>query len=130
MPTCPGDACATMGGDTNARRGNVLVEARYTPGPGVLIGSGVHWVLVSDPGDERLLDRIWELVSTPQPLGTSVLDGVVALVDPEADHSRGGPSAALAAVDLTPGAVEECLRWVTPIQAFDMLRQWKQKYGR
>lgn len=81
----------------------MLVEARYTPGPGVLVGSGARWVLVTDPGDERVLSRLWELVSTPQPLGTPVLDAVVALVESEATQAKDGAPVALAAVDLTPG---------------------------
>ena len=95
----------------------MLVEARYTPGPGVLIGSGTHWVLMSDPGDERLLDRVWELVSTPQPVGTSVLDAVVTLIDSEAGHTRDGNLAALAAVDLAPGTAASTTLGTGHVQA-------------
>lgn len=84
--------------------GNVLVEARYTSGPGVLIGSGAHWVLVTDPGDEDVLDRLWEIVSTPRLPGMPVLERVLALVESEVGPGLDGSPPALAAVDLTPGA--------------------------
>lgn len=46
--------------DANERTGRVIVEATYVGGPGVLVGAGPHWVLVTDPGDEALLHEVWQ----------------------------------------------------------------------
>ena len=37
----------------------MVVETRYAAGDGVLLGAGEHWVLVTDPGDDDVLDEIW-----------------------------------------------------------------------
>ena len=41
----------------------MVVETRYAAGDGVLLGAGDHWVLVTDPRDDDVLDEIWAVVS-------------------------------------------------------------------
>ena len=40
----------------------MVVETRYATGDGVLLGAGEHWVLVTDPEDDDVLDEIWAVV--------------------------------------------------------------------
>ena len=41
----------------------LIVEARYASGAGVLVGSGAHWVLLTDPADEQVVQEIWDALS-------------------------------------------------------------------
>ena len=45
------------------------MEARYAGGTGVLLGSGAHWVLMTDPGDEQVVEEVWEALTTAAPSG-------------------------------------------------------------
>ena len=78
------------------------VEARYAPGTGVLVGAGGHWLLMTDPGDEQVLQDLWEVVSAPpSPAGggASTVERVLAVAEKAFD----GDPPALAMVDLTAG---------------------------
>ena len=43
----------------------MIVEARYARGTGVLVGAGGLWLLMTDPGDEQVLQKMWDAVSVP-----------------------------------------------------------------
>ena len=77
----------------------MVVETRYAAGDGVLLGSGDHWVLVTDPGDEDVLEELWAAVSQPPPGAGSVAEAVLALLA----RSFDGDPPALAVVDLSSG---------------------------
>ena len=78
----------------------MIVEARYTSGAGVLLGSGSHWVLLTDPGDEQVVDEIWDVLTMTAPPGSTVVERVLAI----AEKAFGGDPPGLAVVDLTAGA--------------------------
>ena len=78
----------------------MIVEARYAAGDGVLLGSGAHWVLVTDPGDEQVVQAIWDVLSATAPSGSPVVERVMAIVE---KHFDGDPPA-LAIADFTSGA--------------------------
>jgi hypothetical protein len=78
----------------------VIVDARYASGAGVLLGSGAHWVLLTDPADEQVVQEIWDAVSLTAPSGSSVAERVMAIVEKAFD----GDPPALALVDFTSGA--------------------------
>ena len=76
------------------------VEARYASGAGVLVGSGAHWVLLTDPGDERVVQDIWDALSLTAPSGAGVAERVLAI----AEKAFEGDPPGLALVDFTSGA--------------------------
>ena len=76
------------------------VEARYAKGAGVLVGSGAHWVLLTDPGDERVVQDIWDALSLTAPSGAGVVERVLAI----AEKAFEGDPPGLALVDFTSGA--------------------------
>ncbi len=78
----------------------MIVEARYASGAGVLVGSGAHWVLLTDPGDEQVVQEIWGVLSMTAPSGATVVERVMAVVEKAFD----GDPPALALVDFTSGA--------------------------
>ena len=78
----------------------MIVEARYTSGAGVLLGSGAHWVLLTDPGDEQVVQEIWDVLSMTAPSGSTVVERVLAIVEKAFDGDPPG----LAVVDFTSGA--------------------------
>jgi hypothetical protein len=78
----------------------LIVEARYAAGDGVLLGSGAHWVLVTDPGDEQVVQDIWDVLSMTAPSGSPVVEQVMAIVE---KHFDGDPPG-LAIADFTSGA--------------------------
>lgn len=78
----------------------MIVEARYVGGTGVLLGSGAHWVLLTDPDDEQVVHELWEAVSMTAPSGSTVVERVMAIVEKAFD----GDPPALAVVDFTSGA--------------------------
>jgi FHA domain len=78
----------------------LIVDARYTKGTGVLIGSGAHWVLLTDPGDEQVVQEIWDVLSMTVPSGAGVVERVLAIVEKAFDGDPPG----LAVVDFTSGA--------------------------
>ena len=78
----------------------MIVEARYVGGTGVLLGSGAHWVLVTDPGDEQVVQELWEALSMTAPSGSTVVERVMAIVEKAFDGDPPG----LAIVDFTSGA--------------------------
>ncbi|WP_191278196.1 FHA domain-containing protein [Nocardioides flavus (ex Wang et al. 2016)] len=63
----------------------------------MLVGSGAHWVLLTDPGDEQVVQEIWDALATA---GTGVLERVTAI----AERAFGGDPPALVAVDFSAGA--------------------------
>lgn len=81
----------------------MAVEASYTPGSALLIGSGRHWLLIEDDLDEELADRLWRLLGSP----ARVVEDVLAVLE-EVYGEAALPSLAL--VDATPGAVESATR--------------------
>lgn len=78
----------------------MIVEARYTGGTGVLLGSGAHWVLMTDPGDEQVVEEVWEALSMTAPSGAGVIERVLAIVE----KCFAGDPPGLAVVDFTSGA--------------------------
>jgi hypothetical protein len=78
----------------------LIVEARYASGVGVLVGSGAHWVLLTDPGDERVVHEIWDALTLAAPSGAGVAERVLAI----AEKAFEGDPPGLALVDFTSGA--------------------------
>jgi hypothetical protein len=78
----------------------LIVEARYASGAGVLVGGGAHWVLLTDPGDERVVQEIWDALSLTAPSRASVAERVLAI----AEKAFEGDPPGLALVDFTSGA--------------------------
>ena len=78
----------------------MIVEARYASGIGVLVGSGAHWVLLTDPGDERVVQEIWDALTLAAPSGAGVAERVLAI----AEKAFEGDPPGLALVDFTSGA--------------------------
>lgn len=78
----------------------MIVEARYATGGGVLVGSGAHWLLLTDPGDEQVVQELWEAVSLTVASGAGVAERVLAIVEKAFDGEPPG----LALVDFTSGA--------------------------
>jgi hypothetical protein len=77
----------------------VVVETRYAAGDGVLLGAGDHWVLVTDPRDEDVLEELWALVSLARPATASVTEEVLAVLEKAFEGDPPG----LAVVDLSSG---------------------------
>ena len=77
----------------------MVVETRYATGDGVLLGAGEHWVLVSDPGDDDVLDEIWAVISGARASDVPVTEQVLAIVE----KAFGGEPPGLAIVDLANG---------------------------
>lgn len=78
----------------------MIVDARYTSGAGVLLGSGAHWVLLTDPADEEVVQEIWDVLSMTAPSGAGVVERVLAIVEKAFDGDPPG----MAVVDFTSGA--------------------------
>ncbi|MCW2833010.1 MAG: hypothetical protein JWN68_963 [Nocardioides sp.] len=78
----------------------MVVETSYVPGDGVLLGAGGHWVLVTDPGDDDVLDELWAVLSESAASDASTTERVLAIVE----RAFGGEPPALAVVDLAGGA--------------------------
>lgn len=93
-----------MGDDGARGRGRgeptVIVGARYVGGTGVLLGSGAHWVLLTDPADEEVVQELWAALTTTAPSGSSVVERVLAITEKAFDGDPPG----LAVVDFTSGA--------------------------
>ncbi|WP_374454891.1 FHA domain-containing protein [Nocardioides sp.] len=66
----------------------------------MLLGSGAHWVLLTDPGDEQVVQEIWDVLAMTAPSGAPVVERVMAIVE---KHFDGDPPG-LALVDFTSGA--------------------------
>ena len=77
----------------------MVVETRYAAGDGVLLGAGDHWVLVTDPRDDDVLEEVWALVSRARPATGSVTEEVLAVLEKAFE----GDPPALAVVDLSSG---------------------------
>lgn len=77
----------------------MVVETRYAAGDGVLLGAGDHWVLVTDPRDDDVLEQVWALVSRARPVTGSVTEEVLAVLEKAFE----GDPPALAVVDLSSG---------------------------
>ena len=73
----------------------MVVETRYAAGDGLLLGSGDRWLLMTDPGDEDVVERLWAALGDGADAAGKVLDVVEA--------AFGGEPPALVLVDLTPG---------------------------
>lgn len=78
----------------------MIVEARYVGGAGVLLGSGSHWVLLTDPADEQVVHELWQALSTTGASGSTVVEQVLAV----AEKAFEGDPPGLAIVDFTTGA--------------------------
>jgi hypothetical protein len=78
----------------------LIVDARYTSGAGVLLGSGAHWVLLTDPADEQVVQEIWDVLAMTAPSGSTVVERVLAIVEKAFDGDPPG----MAVVDFTSGA--------------------------
>lgn len=66
----------------------------------MLLGSGAHWVLLTDPADEQVVQDIWGVLSMTAPSGSTVVERVMAIVEKAFDGDPPG----LAMVDFTAGA--------------------------
>ena len=71
----------------------------------MLLGSGAHWVLLTDPGDEQVVQEIWDVLSMTAPSGSTVVEQVLAIVEKAFDGDPPG----LALVDFTVGCVHVAL---------------------
>ena len=78
----------------------MIVQATYASGAGVLLGTGALWVLLTDPGDELVVQEIWDVLSITAPSGSTVAEQVLAVVEKAFDGDPPG----LALVDFTSGA--------------------------
>ena len=78
----------------------MAVETRYSAGDGVLLGAGDHWVLVTDPEDDEVLDELWSVISGSRGGDASTTEQVLAIVE----KAFGGDPPAVAVVDLAGGA--------------------------
>ena len=78
----------------------MIVDARYVGGTGVLLGSGAHWVLLTDPADEQVVQELWEALSMTAPSGSAAVERVLSIVE----RAFGGDPPALAVVDFTSSA--------------------------
>lgn len=76
------------------------MQATYASGAGVLLGTGALWVLLTDPGDELVVQEIWDVLSITAPSGSTVAEQVLAVVEKAFDGDPPG----LALVDFTSGA--------------------------
>ncbi|WP_210650205.1 FHA domain-containing protein [Nocardioides sp. SYSU D00065] len=76
------------------------MEARYTGGAGVLLGNGAHWVLMTDPADEQVVQEVWDALVMDAPSGAAVVERVLAITEKAFDGDPPG----LALVDFTAGA--------------------------
>ena len=77
----------------------MVVETRYAAGDGVLLGAGEHWVLMTDPGDDDVLDEIWAVISGARASDAPMTEQVLAIVE----KAFGGEPPGLAIVDLANG---------------------------
>lgn len=76
------------------------MEIRYAAGDGVLLGDGGHWVLMTDPGNDAVLDELWSvIVEAKAHHPASTTERVVAIVE----RAFGGDPPALAIVALADG---------------------------
>ncbi|WP_162799211.1 FHA domain-containing protein [Nocardioides sp. 616] len=79
----------------------VVEETRYVAGDGVLLGAGSRWLLLTDPGDERVLDELWTMLQGPPPPASRPLtERVMEVVDRAFD----GEVPDLVLLDLTSGS--------------------------
>ncbi len=78
----------------------MVVECRYAAGDGVLVGAGGQWILLTDPGDDDVLEALWAVITTNSLSGGSVTEQVLAIVE----QAFGGDPPALALVDVTTGS--------------------------
>ncbi len=78
----------------------MIVRAQYASGAGVLVGGGAHWVLLTDPGDEQVVQAIWDVLASTAPSGSSIAEQVLAIVEKAFEGDPPG----LALVDFTAGA--------------------------
>lgn len=79
-----------------------MIEARYAPGSGFLLGAGARWLLLAEDPGQRVLDEVYAVLLGHEPVVERVLD----LLDKR--YPLGLPSLVL--VDLTPGATETAAR--------------------
>jgi hypothetical protein len=85
----------------------LIVDARYTGGTGVLLGSGAHWVLMSDPSDEDVVQEVWNALSGAGSTAgstTASTAGVVEQVVAILEKAFEGDPPGLAVVDFSSGA--------------------------
>ncbi len=78
----------------------MVVETRYAVGDGLLLGAADHWVLMTDPHDEDVVDELWAVISQARGREGSTTEQVLAVVE----KAFGGDPPALAVVDLANGA--------------------------
>lgn len=76
------------------------MEIRYAVGDGLLLGAGDLWVLMSDPGDDGVVEDVWAVVSGARPGDAPATERVLAITEKAFDEGF----LALAMVDLSPGA--------------------------
>ncbi|PUA81697.1 FHA domain-containing protein [Nocardioides currus] len=78
----------------------MVVETRYAAGDGVLLGAGDHWVLMTDPGDDDVLDDLWAVLSGARGSDAPVTEQVLAIVE----KAFAGDPPGLAIIDLAGGS--------------------------
>ena len=69
----------------------MVVETRYAAGDGVLLGAGDHWVLVTDPRDDDVLEDVWAVLSGSRPVTGSVTEEVLATLHEAASTLLSNP---------------------------------------
>lgn len=90
----------------------MVVETRYAAGEGVLVGSGLRWLLVTDPGDEAVLAAVWDALHGESGHGPGVTERVLAVLR----DAFGGDPPALAMVDLSGGLPTSLVRGSGQVQ--------------
>lgn len=90
----------------------MVVETRYVAGPGLLLGSGRRWLLVTDPGDEAVVDELW---ATLEDSSGQDVDRVLALLV----RSLRAEPPALALLDLSPGFAASACRGTGRVRHHD-----------
>lgn len=93
-------------GLTRDEEGAVVVEARYAVGKGLLLGSGTHWLLLTDPDDELVVQELWQALAGSASDHLDVAERVLSVVA----KAFGGDPPGLAMVDLAPGAASAISR--------------------
>ncbi len=75
------------------------MEIRYAAGDSVLVGAGEHWVLVTDPGDDDVLEALWAVMVAGR-AAACVTEQLLAIVE----QAFAGVPPDLVIVDATGGS--------------------------
>lgn len=77
----------------------MVVETKYAPGDGLLLGAGECWVLMTDPGED-VANEVWAVLSGARSSNAPITEQVLAIVE----KAFGSEPHGLAIIDMTSGA--------------------------